>query len=130
LVFATRAELEKQLAAHGRSIENMEQDVLVLDELDALNAAGKDNTQQQEAVAKGGKHLERFLEQSLDVLSLVEDELILGLPLVPMHDDVNCNSELNQLRLQAENAAAQQSGRDGSEGSSSPFAVLAKLKPG
>jgi uncharacterized protein len=126
LVFATRAELEKQLSSQGRTVESMEQDVLVLDE---LNDAAKDKTQQQEAAAKGSKHLERYLEQSLNVASVVEDELILSLPLVPMHEDVNCNREFNQHRLQTEKEENdRQSARESAEESSSPFAVLAKLK--
>src|SRR5690625_6924252 len=53
----------------------------------------------------------------LDVLALVEDELILGLPYVPMHE--HCSTEALER--------TQQSQGDGPE-KPSPFAVLSKLK--
>lgn len=114
LVFATRAELEKQLHSQGLAVDSMEQDVLVLDELG------------EGVQPKGGKHPERSLEQNLDVASLVEDELILSLPLVPMHEDVNCNREFNEHRSQVEQEES--SVLASGEGPGNPFAVLAKLK--
>lgn len=53
----------------------------------------------------------------LDVLALVEDELILGLPYVPMHE--HCSTE-------ALERAKQSPGHESPE--PSPFAVLSKLK--
>lgn len=58
----------------------------------------------------------------LDVAALIEDELILSLPMIPMHEDVGCNGVLNELKnvLKVEESAAQQR--------SHPFAKLAELK--
>ncbi len=54
----------------------------------------------------------------LDVLELIEDELILGLPYVPMHE--NCSTDaLEQAR---------QSPDTDEHADPSPFAVLSKLK--
>ncbi len=47
----------------------------------------------------------------LDVLALIEDELLLGLPFAPMHPEGECASTANDLQQKA-----------------SPFAVLAGLK--
>ena len=57
----------------------------------------------------------------LDILALVEDELLLSLPLVPMHQDTDCSAVLNELRQQA--AAGSEEGKR-----PNPFAVLAALK--
>lgn len=59
---------------------------------------------------------------ALDLRALIEDELLLSLPLAPMHADLNCSAVLNALRQQAEaadRAVSQQA---------NPFAVLAGLK--
>ena len=56
----------------------------------------------------------------VDLPELIEDELILSLPLVPMHDDINCSRDLNAIRESADHAATQ--------GKQNPFAVLAGLK--
>ena len=56
-------------------------------------------------------------EGKLDLLSLLEDELILSLPLVVYHDEQNCNEVLNEV-----NRKAQQ------EGKLKPFAALEALK--
>ena len=56
-------------------------------------------------------------EEGLDVVALVEDELLLSLPMIPMHEDPNCNQVLNALRE-----------GDGSGARPNPFAVLAGLK--
>lgn len=59
----------------------------------------------------------------LDVLALIEDELLLSLPLVPMHEDADCSAVLNDLKRKAEAADASGEGK-----SPNPFAVLAALK--
>jgi uncharacterized protein len=48
----------------------------------------------------------------IDVLTLIEDEMLLGLPLAPAHDDVNCSDALSAAKEQKE----------------SPFKVLQGLK--
>jgi uncharacterized protein len=58
--------------------------------------------------------------EGLDILAVLEDELILGLPLVPVHDDVGCNEALNKLRETVGKAE---------QGATSPFSVLAAMKP-
>lgn len=59
-------------------------------------------------------------EDGLDVVALIEDELILSLPMIPMHDDPSCNGVLNQLKEGG--SAANMESRP------NPFAVLATLK--
>ena len=106
LVFSDHKELEQQMSLQTR--ENLEQDVLVLDEM--------------QVQAEGG--------QELDLLALIEDELILSLPLAPMHEDVNCNRDWVDIRdqeLQEDKSGA--GGGAGKELSgNNPFAMLAKLK--
>ena len=55
-------------------------------------------------------------EDGLDVVALIEDELLLSLPMIPMHDDPSCNGVLNELK------------ESGEEARPNPFAVLAALK--
>jgi uncharacterized protein len=50
-------------------------------------------------------------EPNLDVMALIEDELLLGLPFAPKHPEGECASTANDLQIKA-----------------SPFAVLAGLK--
>jgi uncharacterized protein len=57
-------------------------------------------------------------EEGLDVVALIEDELLLSLPMIPMHDDPSCNRVLNELK----------EGGSAEESRPSPFAVLAALK--
>ena len=57
------------------------------------------------------------LSSEFDLLTLLEDELLMALPLVPMHD--TCESE-HMPTSNAENAAAQEK--------PNPFAALAALK--
>ena len=59
-------------------------------------------------------------EDGLDVVAMIEDELILSLPMIPMHDDPSCNGVLNQLK-EGGSAASMESRPN-------PFAVLATLK--
>ncbi len=60
-------------------------------------------------------------ESRLNLLNLVEDELILSLPIAPSHADRACSARLNLL-----NTASQPAGSE--KGSYRPFAVLAALK--
>ena len=53
----------------------------------------------------------------LNIFDVVEDEVILGLPLVTMHDDVACNKFWPTLEQDPEQAVKD-----------NPFSVLAKLK--
>ena len=53
----------------------------------------------------------------VDIFEVVEDELILGLPLVTMHDDMTCNEFWPDQDEDPEQAAK-----------NNPFSVLAKLK--
>ncbi|MDR0781480.1 MAG: YceD family protein [Pseudomonadales bacterium] len=57
-------------------------------------------------------------EQGLDVLAVIEDELLLSLPLVPLHAAADCSAVLNAY--QREHAVQ--------ESVVHPFAVLATLK--
>lgn len=59
----------------------------------------------------------------LDVLALIEDELLLSLPLVPMHENSDCSAVLNDLKRRAEADAV-----SGEGNRPNPFAVLATLK--
>jgi uncharacterized protein len=65
-----------------------------------------------EAAVEDDEELDAIMaEPEFDVLALVEDEIIMGLPLSPLHDD--CGSELlDRARADKPN----------------PFAVLAALK--
>ena len=54
---------------------------------------------------------------TIDIFEVVEDEIIIGLPLVIMHEDVACN-EFWQTREEGPGQAAKEN----------PFSVLAKLK--
>jgi uncharacterized protein len=58
-------------------------------------------------------------EGNLDVVGLIEDELILSLPLAPVHDDNDCSTALNSYREQTQ-------GRE--QGLSNPFSILASLR--
>lgn len=55
----------------------------------------------------------------LDVLALIEDELLLSLPTVPMHAEQGCSPVLNRLRQNAE---------AGHSETAHPFAALAALR--
>jgi uncharacterized protein len=65
-------------------------------------------------------------EDSLNILEVIEDELILSLPLVPVHADVNCNAFLNAL-TQAETDAISKD-KNAVDEKQNPFSVLASLK--
>lgn len=101
LVFESRAELVAYQQSHGQ--DSLERDVIVLDE-----------TADDESA---------LVDTNLDLLALVEDELLLSLPMAPMHDDEGCSEALLRLREQSE--AAEQ---EAQAQVVSPFAVLAQLK--
>jgi len=54
----------------------------------------------------------------IDITEVVEDELILAVPLVAMHEDTACNEEWRQLTEQQSEAVVKEN----------PFAVLQQLK--
>lgn len=60
-------------------------------------------------------------EPTVTLRELVEDELILALPIVAMHPDEQCNAELNNAKAEEGNSPAEQKKEN-------PFAVLAGLK--
>ena len=118
LVFNDRQELERQLHDGG-----YERDVLVLDE------AREVQVDEPAGVKPGPKPAARMLtpetSQELDLLALVEDELLLSLPLAPVHENADCSAAWNSLR---EQSVAQE--REVVSNAPSPFAVLAQLKTG
>ena len=61
----------------------------------------------------------------LDLLALIEDELLLSLPLVPRHEDAGCSAVLNDLKHRAGDEG---DSADGPGKRPNPFAVLATLK--
>ena len=97
LVFDDQAQLSQYLLQQGG--ESMERDVLVLAEVGVGPA-----------------------RDELDLPGLVEDELMLSLPLVPVHVDDTCNTAFNKLRQDRKSAEV--------EKRPNPFAVLAQLKKG
>lgn len=96
-------------------------DILVLDSDEALARLSPDEALASDAIVDEG--------DGPDILAIIEDELILSLPLVALHENDSCNSALNVLRQQA-NDAGIQNNISGSKngGKESPFAVLATLK--
>ncbi|MEI7948676.1 MAG: YceD family protein [Gammaproteobacteria bacterium] len=112
LVFANQAELEQQMSAQAQ--ESLEQDVLLLDEIQSSEAAS----------TKSPDKTPEKSDQELDVIAVVEDELILSLPLAPMHEDIDCSKVWTQIRDQE----PQEDGQGLDSVGNSPFAMLAKLK--
>lgn len=87
---------------------------------DLLIASDEQERQALEALA-GGEVLVCEGEQ-LALQALIEDELILGLPLVASHDDSNCNEKLNQLQERASTLT------QAAQSNAGAFAELQKLK--
>lgn len=56
----------------------------------------------------------------LNLLSIIEDELILGLPLVPSHDNTDCSAMLSKYRATGQEEP----------GTANPFASLKQLRAG
>lgn len=94
-----------------RCLQKMEQDLhsdlrlLVIDNDEAL----QELPEHEDAVL--------MEDEQLDLPALIEDELLLSLPLVPLHEDAGCNAALNALREEVVPPER-----------NSPFAVLAALK--
>lgn len=65
----------------------------------------------------------RSEEGELDLLSLIEDELIMSLPIVARHTDKDCSETLTSLQEQA-----RQAGENRTSGSIQGLEVLAELK--
>lgn len=61
----------------------------------------------------------------LDVLALIEDELLLSLPSVPMHEEQDCSPVLNRLRQDADGEGK---GKGKESQTANPFAALAALR--
>lgn len=79
-----------------------------------------DSEEELQKLPVGGEHSREgvvMTEEGLDVVGLIEDELLLSLPMIPMHADPGCNRILNELK----------EGGD-LETRPNPFAVLAELK--
>lgn len=68
-----------------------------------------------------------------DMLALLEDELLMAIPLVPMHDECPQAPHLSFGQLDASDASGESELRDGASPTSekpNPFAVLAQLRNG
>jgi uncharacterized protein len=115
-VFATRTELDKHLELFGQDV--LDDDVLVLDELAESDGKADDADKKP---ASGTTQSPS--SQELDVLALVEDELLLNLPLSARHEDAGCNKDL--LHYQQQSEAVEKAVRDKVV---NPFAALAQLK--
>jgi uncharacterized protein len=68
------------------------------------------------------------IDDAVDPLELIEDELLLALPVVPRHAPEDCVETLAVGAPAAEAGAEAVGGRGGAGGSDRPFAVLAELK--
>lgn len=79
---------------------------------DEADAAAQDDQADEDVLA---------LSRAFDLPELVEDELLMALPLVPRHD--NCPAPVKMEAVDADFDAAQ-------AGVESPFAALQRLKPG
>ena len=73
-----------------------------------------------DAITEGAHMRDDLQADSLDLVELIEDELILALPLVPRHEHCPVTLPASAADEGAEDAAA--------EPAPSPFAALARLK--
>jgi uncharacterized metal-binding protein YceD (DUF177 family) len=112
--------LDKHVELYGQDV--LDDDVLVLDELAGTGAELGAKTDDADKKSASGTN-QMPSSQELDVLALVEDELLLNLPLAPRHEDAGCNKEL--LRYQQQSEAVEKAVRGKVV---SPFAALAQLK--
>ncbi len=81
--------------------------------------------QEADEVPMDDDHIEVVVgSESFDIEALVEDEVLLSLPLVPMHQD--CHHP--ELRLDENKALSESIEGKAAESKPSPFAVLEKLK--
>lgn len=92
---------------------NSSLDILVLDteaELEELEALHEVSNSADAVIGT---------DEELDILGIIEDELILSLPLAVVHEDEHCNTQLDALKQQAtEQLSSKQN----------PFTVLSALK--
>ena len=67
-------------------------------------------------------------DEEISIASILEDELILALPIVAMHDIENCSQD--ELRIRNSGSINQEAGQEnlGTVKRENPFAVLAQLK--
>lgn len=93
-------------------------DLLLNAALDVLVVDDEDSRERLEALRPEAEVLVDA-EDALDVLALIEDELLLSLPAVPVHEDEDCSTELTRLRQEA---------ATGNEETAHPFAALAAWK--
>ena len=87
--------------------------------------------EQAKALPKGVESLVLDLEDgTADLHQLVEDELLLSVPLVARHEDAKCHA--GQVFSTAPDYSEDITGKaqEGARGRSSPFGVLARLKTG
>ena len=70
-----------------------------------------------ELISESGVDSVHSEDGTIDIFEVVEDELILGLPLVTMHDEMTCNKFWPTQEEDSESAASE-----------NPFSVLANLK--
>jgi len=71
----------------------------------------------EDMIRQGGRDTLYSDEGYIDIAEVVEDEIILALPLVAMHDDTECNSNWQVSAAAADSAEKE-----------NPFAVLQQLK--
>jgi uncharacterized protein len=67
-------------------------------------------------------------DDNVDIAALVEDDLMLALPMVAYHELVECVA--NGYKVVEETVDASNEGKDSGDQRSNPFAVLAELKKG
>ena len=65
-----------------------------------------------------------------DLLALIEDELLMAIPLVPMHEECPEAPTLSAGRLETDKVAGRLAAAGVDSGKPNPFAVLAQLKKG
>ena len=65
-----------------------------------------------------------------DLLALIEDELLMAIPLVPMHEECPEAPTLSAGRLETDTVAGRLAAAGVDSGKPNPFAVLAQLKKG
>lgn len=79
-----------------------------------------DNEQDVQALREDQDGVVMPADGNLDVLALLEDELLLSLPMIPLHADPACNEVLNALKAEGDQV----------ETRPNPFAVLQELRTG
>ncbi len=69
-----------------------------------------------------------IVEEELLLPELVEDEIILALPAVPLHDPDSCSAAMQFVTGNSNKSKRDESGVDTGSKSANPFAVLEKLR--